>query len=1003
MAAFTASQASINNGSKVVKINSGESIANVGDGDFLVIANFIVEINRAYVSATNEQLIELVENWPNSNQNNQKCIVIPTTGAFKKAVDALTNANLLVNNNFTAMQDWQTKTGTVTFSNQDGTTTTVKTLKQIEADNLAQMNAYHPYPWAMRGAEYVANQRATNANLTASGLIYYGKTAPTSSPTEKLIANGLYTMESTPNVLGWGRNYGDEVGDSKSAHPELNVMGNKFILKAIGSDSIVERVTLKFPTAEAGLRTYDTSSKVSITHATAEIAFASETDTNKVVTDREDLATCEVFLRKITDADPFVYPDGAIQSVATKMSGIATVQDNVRPQSYFAMNKDDTATQGRGINWKTANESVRRILAADPANKIRFNDQDGQFYQWCVRFLTFAGLGNGSWRKIDSEFYHDGGVSGTLSFDGVVSPYNVQIMPQGIRDENPTHGETNEGFYQSNGARTWNFSPAKELLGARHSHRGVFIATSSGWNPVLSDVAADGQCYMFIIGTVNRLNQGLYHPSLNPMGSGKSRHKDGTSSSSSYWFENSAYKFTSRSECFNIGGQPNKVWGYAKIDTAQSGRPDGRYFDCIYSSGAGGFGRDMRYSAHGVSSKDLEQAYSDIRTGKYRGREELEKVTALVGATTETDGTVGFLTLTATPELESFFGTSADGVAGERGKWYQEASQQLEVYDVTKGVTYFASHYWSQTVDKFMLGISLTGEDKQTGLPTSLASAAGNELVLVKKEKTGLFVSGEFIHTVVIGPPSEINQCNDLKDGWIGDYVPLPPTATTQIKMPKPMVSTPSKPRNLTLDYGATWTNVTAAPDLTQNTLFSNTANSGAGIEVYHYTAKASPVVYSSRQKRLKGTDSIQNVWFSNWGATDRGSSFIHSLIKKVPVGSSSYAREAEMPLTKVSFDRVSNIFPAANSLSEHGDPQLEAANSPAAKVLPYWSESDSQMANITFEFTELVHNTGTDWGDDGKVHIAEKLSTMTDDNNQRVYLGTAITIDPLGHVQNEK
>ena len=51
MAAFTASQASVTNGSKVVTINSGESIANIRQGDFLFLAGFLAEINRGYVGA----------------------------------------------------------------------------------------------------------------------------------------------------------------------------------------------------------------------------------------------------------------------------------------------------------------------------------------------------------------------------------------------------------------------------------------------------------------------------------------------------------------------------------------------------------------------------------------------------------------------------------------------------------------------------------------------------------------------------------------------------------------------------------------------------------------------------------------------------------------------------------------------------------------------------------------------------------------------------------------
>ena len=146
MAAFTASQASVTNGSKVVTINSGESTANIRQGDFLVIGTLSpVEILRGYVSSGGEQSLELSKAWDSGKQSNQKAIVIPTTVEVRNAVTALQNANTLVNDNFTVMQNWQTKTGTVTFVNIDGTTTTVKTLKQIESEaseaTTAAMNA----------------------------------------------------------------------------------------------------------------------------------------------------------------------------------------------------------------------------------------------------------------------------------------------------------------------------------------------------------------------------------------------------------------------------------------------------------------------------------------------------------------------------------------------------------------------------------------------------------------------------------------------------------------------------------------------------------------------------------------------------------------------------------------------------------------------------------------------------------------------------------------------
>jgi hypothetical protein len=135
MATYTAKEASINNGSRDVVINSGELPQNISTGDFLCIGNFApMEINRVYFSDNNTPFIELVEPWKNGDRANQPAIVIPTTVEFRETAQALKAANTLVNDNTQAMQNWQTKLGEVEFKNIDGTKTRVKTLKQMESD-----------------------------------------------------------------------------------------------------------------------------------------------------------------------------------------------------------------------------------------------------------------------------------------------------------------------------------------------------------------------------------------------------------------------------------------------------------------------------------------------------------------------------------------------------------------------------------------------------------------------------------------------------------------------------------------------------------------------------------------------------------------------------------------------------------------------------------------------------------------------------------------------------
>lgn len=189
MAEYSASQITIANGSKAVVINSGESPENVRQGDFLfVTGSDPVAINRTYINANNKHVIELTKNWGQGNKNNQPAIVLPSTAEYKTVADALKNANLLVNDNFVAMQDWQTKTGTVTFVNIDGTTTTVKTLKQIESEANTATTA------AMSAVETRAQTAYREAVEAASS----GKNTV------------KYDAQGNPNVMVWINKFNSE-------------------------------------------------------------------------------------------------------------------------------------------------------------------------------------------------------------------------------------------------------------------------------------------------------------------------------------------------------------------------------------------------------------------------------------------------------------------------------------------------------------------------------------------------------------------------------------------------------------------------------------------------------------------------------------------------------------------------------------------------------------------------------------------------------------------------
>ncbi|WP_149981153.1 hypothetical protein [Pseudoalteromonas rhizosphaerae] len=958
MAAFTASQASVTNGSKVVTINSGESIANIRQGDFLFLAGFLVEINRGYVGAASQQYIELVKNWANSSQSSQPAVVIPTTGDFRAAVDAINNANKNVNDNFVAMQNWQTNMGNVTFVNQDGTTTTVKTLKQIEADNEAQMDAYHPYPWAMRKVEFEARRAANNEKYAASGFMHFGKHLTGAGGS---INQGLWVLNSQGRTLVLGRST-SAIGNSKSDYPLVNVAG--VLTKIEYLNSAARDNYLQFPPTEDGTRTYDSETGVSVTHATPAIAFASETETNKAVTDRVDMWGFEGFLREINDADPFVYANGLIQSQATSVNGVATVSDNVRPVTYFAWYEGDESSRGKGVNWQTATEAQRRVIASDPENNIYFDDATGKFYQFCARGRSFAGTGNNNWDFVDASN------RGYLDYASV-NPIK-HVRPQGKRDVAQAIGSAFP-LYSS------------KSLGIAHPvagiDAGVFGAMSDSSAADL-DSAVAGECYFLVCGTVNRLNQGAYHPHLNPQGTSTIVNTNG--SRVKWWAANTERKLTSRSDCFNYHGSGGYVASGAiggSVTSNFSGRPDGRFYDAIYAWGQGGVCRDMRYSAWGLKQEDFAEADLAIKSGEYRGQE-----SAVITNVGQTSGyhTTTYLNLGMTKpswwtnNLNSSLDFSSICIFYNGSPMYFKI-QGFSLLDSSSG-----------SLEGYNIRIVPIAPAIGHGIP------AGENLNYVLSLAIGPSLSSVFIHTDVQGSIPDILQCNDLKDGWTGSYLPdLPNGAKDDFALTRPYVGLGSDiTRTHTTDSGATWTQATTAIGNAAKNTVTVTNMPANQVTIWQYKTKAK----MTKNAVHSAIRNLNNVLISDSATQARDLGF--ALTGNVNTSTSNQA--AELSLNQIGIDLATGKLSASKETKHVAIPLAAPTNSSSAfKALSY-DTVQNQQGFINYAYTELKHN-GTDWGDDGKIHIADNQTTMLDENGNTVLVGTARCVEPLGWIKNDK
>ena len=979
---FTASSVTATNNSNVVKINSNDSIANVKPGDALIIGSFNpVEILKAYASDQGG-FIQLTQPWANATQSQVPALVLPTRSALNVAITAINGANKLVNDNYQAILDWQTKTGEVTFKNLDNQEVTVKTAKQLELD----VKAVQPYPWAIRKVEFEARRQQNLEKYAASGFVHKGLHNAHSDFINP-VGSGLFTREHslTTNSLfiGCSSSVATAQGDSAQSFSKTNIAG--VLTELFTADSLLPDygIQIKLPPAEDGTRTYDTATVISVRHATPALAFAAETATNKVVTDRVDMWGFESYLREISDSDPFVYANGLIQSRATSINGVTTTDDNVRPITYFAWYEGDDSSRGRGVNWQNATESQRIAIASDPKNNIYFNDATGNFEQWCVRGRSFAGLGNGDWLNINSATL-------SRSYPDYIFAYGEKVSSrvsvQGNQDS-PVQGDP---FYTATSDKGYN---------SKHPHKGVYsVGHTNGGHG--DGFGIGGNCYFLVCGTLNRLNQGAYHPSFNPFGASKFTRLDGMTAE--LFWSNSIPNVTSKAQCFNFGSGYPVSGGSVTEPTVYvergriggiSGRPDGRYYDAIYASGAGGVCRDMRYSAHGLSLAELAEHDLKVKSGEYRGVEQLKRCT--VHTVDTSNGT--FLS-----EYATGFNFKENFLIGI-GLPLQDGDNYYIINTSTNEVF--------NSKDNPLL--SDAAAINHIYWPASWGLTPDIHVVL--RTSIGVSVAGEYLHTDAFGSSVNLLQNDMLKNGWVGDYsIDLPDGSNDKKRLTRPVYST----ENASCQYyneADGWVSAGSAPNLSELTSTVNHSRifADGNVVIVNYMAKAKMTRPSDNLKILGGYKGIGSVFCCSFYAStsgfEWGKGLAYSLSDVVMVSNNSAGNlysflllnDVQLRPDKNSLEETPFRKTTHQPISIVGGAPINGIARKGLKALDYVTEINGQ-ASICYAYSELHYDSaGGNWGDDSQVHIVDGQSTMPDLNGHTVKVGTAIIVEPLGWIRN--
>lgn len=834
------------------------------------------------------------------------------------------------------------------LTDSHGLTQSLKTPSQMVRDHdekLAQLDAIHPNPWAMRKVDFEANRAANNEKFAASGFVHFGKHRNDSSLYEE-VNQGLYTHQGIGNTLQVGTSNNKE-GLSETDFPNVLIAGTITSITSLG-DANYSRI--RFPPAEDGTRTYDSATGTSTTHSTPQVAFASETSTNKVVTDRVDIWGFEAFFKEIHSADPFVYKYGLIQSLASDISGVPTVSDSVRPDSFFSWYEGDTTSRGKGVDWYSASEAQRSAIASDPANNIYFDDETGKFYQWCLRGRSFAGIGNGDWDTIDAN------KSASLTLRQQSVGTAQRTSPQGILNQALENGEGSN--YYSNTASTYNDDPRVGLFTSRRN-----------------DVSSLGYAYFLVCGTVNRLNRGAYHPSFNPAGTSGFGTEDNPTWAVKWHSTSGIRAATSTADCFvtyNNGGSrsENAVSGSISQGVGEATHPSDRFYDVIYASGQGGVCRDMRFSSKPVGILDAENKDIQIKQGDARGFE-------------------------IVPFTYLAYHTYSAGNKSYVNRNYNDKSLNVGDAIIVKDQP---TGKWVRRTISSVDGNQAKFADQQT------INLLSDSLIIWEMRYKKAPIAGSYTHTDVICDPENLVNVPQLSEGWWGTWIPVSPEGSSQDYPLSKIITGDSLIRTYSDNNGSNWIRDGVTVDAVLNSRSENWQSSR--VALYQYEARASLTAPSAIYEVYSGLRGVGAFYASSRGNTNSSGRELGHSLAGVACNSSSGVREQSSPL--LSHGLRSDLKQLSSDglvlTASHAPIELTAlAGQVAYKCLYYVFEKDS-MLYLNYIYKELYYtDLQNGWGDDQKFDVYPYQRLNVDDNGYPIIVGTSQYLEPLGWVKNDK
>ncbi|WP_462171154.1 hypothetical protein [Pseudoalteromonas xiamenensis] len=893
----------------------------------------------------------------------------------------------VVEANFKALQDFATHPDTATFKDKNGTSFPVKSLRKLAAD----AEAVNPNPHVMSKAEFDALRELRKSQYAGSGFVEMGKYDP--SPASQIVDEGLWCYPVYPykNCIFLGR-YGLSMtlgGASLKPEPVALVDGVLMYLEAVGIEPDYHN-QVKLPLAPDGTKTYDSSTGVVTKHASAEVAFASETATNKVILSRKDLVFLEVWHEKILEKD-VIYPLGNVQFGASSWSDIA-LSNALVEQGYSALGAWDETTKGHGVRWSSLSEENRNKFLSDPKNNIYFDAELGEYVQVRYRVRVVEGYGD-QWNELRPSVHE-------ITTEWAISDRKRITFAQGL-----SQNITSKVFVMKGHTQTTDTKLDNGVAEGEGTTRGLL---SHGQTKPLA----------IPIALVQRLNQGAYHPAYNPFGTNFYT----LAGVSNYTWNTLPSNFIPTTEsCFipatteKIGMHPT----YGAIASYNHVRKDQYlYHDAVYA----GQVEDLRLSAKKQNvTQLLETSMQKAVRGALRGKGKVP-FTRIFKVTVDSNTTQGFgripiaqqtaeylqqqLSLPNSPaNITNRMGMSAYVVNPNNGLM----CVSIAIYDggttncsigtyQTNAKTLFTaplggSSLFRQQLDATRVGRTLlTGSGNSSFVSTASFCAPGDELYLfIEQDLSPEFDGLPWVD--IIGHPERVLAT--FPDGVIGQWVSKLPNSTSQQFALNKKVKIPSA-WALTNDNGNTWSAGSLTIDEAKNAYISPAE--ATRVQLIYYEAQSN---FSKPEVNSIICGSVGDVFCSDYYKSERGNRLNISLTGKIGTNvQSTGIVDRYLSIESFALDNKTLHwirFPI------HAPIQGSSGNSingQAFKVLTTITEKHG-LLYLQCHGTELKHN-GTDWGDDQTIPIINGEDVKTDLNGNTVKVFCHHSVYPLGIAHND-